>query len=294
MARSDRTIVVTGATGHQGSTAVRHLLEAGFDVRGISRNPQGPRAQALEGLGAEIVRGDLDDPRAIRRDLEGAHGVFCVLPWMEGGPAVEAKQGKMVSDAAKDAGVEHFVYSSVGGAERNTGIPHFESKWQTEWHIRDIGLPWSVIRPVSFMENYNAPQNVQAIMSGELINTLDLDKELQMIATEDIGFFAAIIFDNKNDWLGKAIEVAGDSLTMPQVAEVLSREIKRPVEYYQQELEGLDISDDGYRMLSWMNESGYNADIAALRKLHPGLMTFEQWLQNGYWRGSRVKERVPA
>lgn len=292
MARNDRTIVVTGATGHQGSTAVRHLLKAGFDVKGISRHPESPRAKALEDLGADIVQGDLDDPKQVRRDMEGAYGAFCVLTWMEEGPAVEAKRGNVVSDAAKDAGVEHFVYSSVGGAERNTGIPHFESKWQTEWHIRDIGLPWSVIRPVSFMENYNAPQNIQSIRSGQLINVLDPGKNLQMIATEDIGFFAAIVFDNKNDWLGKAVEVAGDSLTMPQVAESFSRDLGRPVEYYRQELEGLDISEEGYRMLKWMNDSGYSADIAALRKLHPGLMSFDQWLQNGYWNGSKVKEKV--
>jgi uncharacterized protein YbjT (DUF2867 family) len=114
----DKTIFVTGATGKQGSAAVRHLLEAGYKVRGLTREPDKPEAQRLIDLGAEIVEGNLDDPAQIRKDIDGSYGVFAVLTWREEGPAGEVKQGKHLADAAKDAGVEHFLYSSVGGADR--------------------------------------------------------------------------------------------------------------------------------------------------------------------------------
>ena len=128
----DQIILVTGATGRQGSTAVRHLLEAGFKVRGLTREPNKLEAKRLEDLGAEMVEGNLDDPAKIRQDLNGCYGVFAVLtPFVEGA-AGESRQGKILADAAKAVGIEHFLYSSVGGADRNTGIPHFESKWQNE------------------------------------------------------------------------------------------------------------------------------------------------------------------
>ena len=215
----DRIILVTGATGRQGSTAVRHLLEAGFKVRGLTREPNKPGSKRLEDLGAEMVEGNLDDPVKISRDLNGCYGVFAVLTPFGEGVVGEIRQGKILADAAKAAGIEHFLYSSVGGADRNTGIPHFESKWQNEQYMRQIGLPLTVLRPVSFMENYNNPSTVRMIASGKWSYASDPSKQLQMIATEDIGFLGAIAMDNKDDWLGRSVEIAGDSLTPPEIAQ---------------------------------------------------------------------------
>ena len=165
----DRTIFVTGATGHQGGAAVRHLMEAGFRVRGLTRDPDSLSGETLKGLGAELVQGDLDDPTSVRKALAGSYGVFSVLTWREEGPAGEIKQGRILADAAKAEGIEHFLYSSVCDADRNTGIPHFESKATNERYMRSIGLPLTVLRPVYFMENFNAPTARRLISEGSLV-----------------------------------------------------------------------------------------------------------------------------
>jgi uncharacterized protein YbjT (DUF2867 family) len=289
-----KTIFVTGATGKQGSAAVRHILEAGYQVRGLTREPNKPVAKVLENLGAEIVEGNLDDPGQIRRDIDGCYGVFAVLTWREEGPQGEISQGRNLTDAAKDAGIEHFVYSSVGGAERNTGIPHFDSKWKNEQYMQQAGLPLTVLRPVTFMENYNATLNCKSIRNGKLVYGLGPSKPLQLISVEDIGFIGALALDNKEDWLGRSMEIAGDSLTMPQVAERFSGHLGRKVEFVEQPLQELKkINKEGFAMLQWMNDAGYQADIDALRRIHPSLMNLEQWLKKGYWRGSAEKQRIP-
>lgn len=281
----DRTIFVTGATGHQGSAAVRHLLEAGFKVRGLTRDPDSPRGETLKGLGAELVRGDLDDPTSVREALAGSYGVFSVLTWREEGPAGEVKQGKILADAAKAEGIEHFLYSSVCDADRNTGIPHFESKATNERYMRSIGLPLTVLRPVYFMENFNAPTARRLISEGSLVMALNPAKPLQLVSVEDIGFLAAIILDNPGDWAGRTVDIAGDSLTMPEVAERFSAMTGRHVFYREQPLQDLKrIDSERYLMLKWFNEHGYDADIEAVRRIHPTLMDLDQWLNKGYWR----------
>src|SRR5450432_3180105 len=128
MSKTGKTILVLGATGHQGGATAHELAARGFSVRALTRDPDKPAARALVELGAAVVKGDLDDPRSVRRAMEAVHGVFSLqTPYGPGGADRETREGIAVADAAKDAGVEHLVYSSVGGAERNTGIAHFES-----------------------------------------------------------------------------------------------------------------------------------------------------------------------
>jgi uncharacterized protein YbjT (DUF2867 family) len=148
----ERLILVCGATGSQGGAVARSLLDRGFRVRALTREPQKPEAQALADEGAEVVQGDMEDRSAMDQVLvEGIYGVFSVQNFWEAGYDREVEQGKTVADVAKAAGVEHFVYSTVGSAHRQTGIPHFESKWEVEEHVREIGLPYTILRPAFFM-----------------------------------------------------------------------------------------------------------------------------------------------
>jgi uncharacterized protein YbjT (DUF2867 family) len=290
----DKTIFVTGATGKQGSAAVRHLLEAGYRVRGLTREPDKPEAKRLTDLGAEIVEGNLDDPAQIRKDINGCYGVFAVLTWKEEGPAGEVEQGKHLADAAKDAGIEHFLYSSIGGADRNSGISTSESKATNERYMKGIGLPLTVLRPAYFMENFNSPPARKMLAGGRLIMALAPDKELQMISVEDIGFIAAIMLDNPDDWKGQEMEIAGDSLTMPEVAERFSAALGNRVEFVEQQVQELKKVDPGrYQTMRWLNESGYQANIPAIRAIHPSLMTLENWLEKGYWKGSEEGIPIP-
>jgi uncharacterized protein YbjT (DUF2867 family) len=127
----ERSILVCGATGKQGGAVARSLLERGFRVCALTRDPQKPEAQALAEQGAEVVQGDMENRSAVDQVLvEGVYGVLSVQSFWETGYDGEVQQGKTVADAARAASVDHFVYSSVGSAHRKTGIPHFESKWE--------------------------------------------------------------------------------------------------------------------------------------------------------------------
>jgi uncharacterized protein YbjT (DUF2867 family) len=278
MSNSEKTIVVTGATGQQGGATARHLLAQGWRVRALVRDPNKPAAQALAAKGAELVQGDLDDRASLDRALAGTYGVFSVQTFMgPDGPAGETRQGKLLADAAQAAGVQHFVYTSVGGAERKSGLPHFESKFQIEEHIRGLGLPATILRPVFFMENLRSPW--MGPRDGVLAIGLRPTTSLQMIAADDIGAFAALAIARAQEYIGKAVEIAGDSLTGPQVADAFTRATGQPVRFVEQPLEQVrSFNAEMADMFAWFNDHGYAADIPALRKLHPGLMTFETWL----------------
>ena len=141
MGHGDKTILITGATGRQGGAVIRHLLPQGWKLRALTRNPNGHAAKQLSGQGVEIVQGDLEDPASLEQAAHGVYGIFSVQDYWVAGFQREVKQGKNLADIARKTGVTHFVYSSVGGAERNTGIAPWETKWEIEKHIRQLGLP---------------------------------------------------------------------------------------------------------------------------------------------------------
>ncbi len=159
---NDRTILITGVTGQQGGAVAQALQSAGFHLRGLTRKPESERAAALAGQGIEIVKGDLDDEATLRRALAGAWGVFGVQNAGEAGVEREEAQGKRLATLAREAGAEHYVYTSVGSAEKQTGVPHFDNKWRIEETVRGLRFPSHVIlRPVFFMENLLAPFSLQ-------------------------------------------------------------------------------------------------------------------------------------
>jgi uncharacterized protein YbjT (DUF2867 family) len=254
----------------------------------LTRDPHKPEAQALDEQGAEVVQGDMDDRSAMDRSLEGAYGVFSMQNFWETGYDGEVQQGKTVADAAKAASVEHFVYSSVGSAHRQTGIPHFESKAEVEEHVREIGLPYTILRPVFFMQNWEMMGEM--VLGGTLPQPLDPDKPFQQVAVEDVGAFAAIAFENPDRWIGREVDLAGDEQTMPEIAETFGHVIGREVSYYQvpwdqfEEQMGKEFTVN-YR---WFNDVGYEANIAALRQEYPELTTFERYLRSHGWEGAEV------
>ncbi|WP_409495645.1 NmrA/HSCARG family protein [Amycolatopsis sp. cmx-11-12] len=272
MPRSE-VVLVLGATGNQGGATARHLLTRGRQVRALVRDATKTEAKELERLGAVLVEGDLDAPDSLREAMTGVDGVFSVQPlaWEEETLAAEVRRGRSVADIAAETGVGHLVYSSVGGAERETGIDHFESKAAIERHIAALGLPATVLRPVFFMNNllhYATPP------SGEdrvLELPVDPAKPMQMIAADDIGFFAATAFDDREGFLGRELEIAGDELTFPEVAATYERVTRVPTRFVPKPIEE--------RMFEWFAESGYQADVAGLRARHPGLTRFGDFLE---------------
>jgi len=285
MSNSDKLILVSGATGQQGGATTRHLLAKGFKVRALTRDVQSDKAEALAAQGAEIVRGNLEDRAALDRALQGVYGVFSVQNfWLPGvGYDGEVKQGQLLADAAKAAGVKHFVYSSVGAAHRGMGQQHFESKWQIEQYVQALGLPYTILRPVAFMDNHNWQR--AAISNGTFTGFgLRPDKTIQLIAVEDIGAFATLAFENPPAYLGKTIEIAGDEVTEAQIATLLTKVIGRPVQLAAPQMpEGTAPTPEQIAMFTFFNGQGYDADIPALRQLYPGLHNLEQWLHLTGW-----------
>ena len=221
MADRKGPVLVIGATGQQGGATARHLLERGRTVRALVRDPASPAAMALGRAGADLVVGDLDDPTSLRAAMEGAHGVFLVLTMMVGprispeGVVAEERRGQAVADLARHSGIEHLVYSSLNGASARSGIPYYESKARIEEHIHALGLPVTILRPVSFMDNF-ATYNRPVLHDGELVVNLAVRPELpmQLISVRDIGAFAAIAFDRPDQYLGRTVEIAGDVLRL--------------------------------------------------------------------------------
>ena len=287
----ERLIVVVGATGKQGGAVARSLLDRGFRIRALTRNPQKPEAQALADQGAEVVQGDMEDRSSMERALEGAYGVFSMQNFWETGYDSEVQQGKTVADAAKAAGVEHFVYSSVGSAHRQTSIPHFESKWEIEEHVRQIGLPYTILRPVFLMQNWEWTREM--ILGGTLAQPFDPDKPFQQVAVEDVGAFAAIAFENPDRWIGREVDLAGDEQSMTEIADTFSRVIGREVSYYQVPWDQFEeqVGEEVTLNSRWMNDVGYEADIAALRQEYPELTSFERYLRSHGWEGAEVPAR---
>src|SRR5260370_11777514 len=206
----------------------------------------------------EGVKGDLEDPPSLGQAARGVYGVYSVQDFWAVGAKREVQQGKNLADAAKKAGVEHFVYSSVGGVERNSGIDHWESKWEIEKHIRKLGLPATMIRPVAFMENYYIDQVEVGILKGKLMDPIRADKTYQTIAADDIGAFAALAFERPRDFIGLELEIAGSELTNPEAAEGVSRVLGKRVKFEKlpMPMVRLVLCKELYQMFRWFNSSG--------------------------------------
>ena len=167
-----RKVLVTGATGKQGGAVARALLGRGHEVHAVTRNVESAAAMALAELGAKVTQGDFTKPEAIAAAMKGVDSVFAMSTPFEGGIDAEIEQGIALADAAIEAGVEHFVYTSVAGADRGTGIPHFDSKYAVEQHLAGTKLAWTVIAPVYFMENLLFPNTLQALRNGNYATPL--------------------------------------------------------------------------------------------------------------------------
>ena len=286
---NEKIIAVTGATGQQGGAVARKLLADGWGVRALTRDVDKPAAQELKALGAELVAGDLDKRTELNEAFKGAYGVFSVQNfWLPNvGFEGEIRQGKSVADAARAAGVRHFVYSSVGAAHRGLGQKHFESKWIIEQYIQSLDMPYTILRPAYFMDNHNWSR--AHILSGTFTGMgLRPEKGIQSIAVEDIGVFAALAFADPETYIGQTLELAGDELTESEIAETFSKVIGRPVNLVAPSGNGRgDSEEEMNAMFNFFNGEGYDADIPALRKLHPGLLRFEDYLRKNGWENQQ-------
>lgn len=284
MSGDGRLVLVLGATGQQGGSVAAALREDGWQVRALVRDPGSARAGALAATGVELVRGDLADLPSVEAAAADAHGVFSVQPSSGQGTydvsdADEVRFGIGVADAAISAGVKHLVYSSSSAAGANTGVGHFDSKWQVEEHVRRLGTDTTVVRPNTFMEMLLLPDF--GLPDGGLTFFMRPDQTMQFIAVEDIGKIVAAIFADPATHRGRTLEIAGDGVTGEQLAASFARASGRPVTYERFPdvvLGGSSVLGGLARLVDEGPLAGA-ADIDALRALHPGLQSFAVWLE---------------
>lgn len=281
------SVLVSGATGQQGGALARVLLGKGHSVRGFVRRPDSPEAKELERFGADLAEGDFEEPSTLEEAARGMDTVFVVATPFEAGTEAEVRHGIAAADAAKAAGVSHLVYSSVAGADQDTGIPHFDSKRKVEEHIEGLGVPYTIVAPVYFMDNLLAPWTLPQLKKGSLPMALPASRPLQQIALSDIAAFTGAVLENREEFVGRRVDIASDELAGEEVAQVLTRVTGREIHYVELPIEQVRqaMGEDGARMFEWFDQVGYSADIAVLRRDHPevGWHTFEEWAKEQDW-----------
>jgi uncharacterized protein YbjT (DUF2867 family) len=275
-------ILVLGATGSQGGSVTRHLLEQGFtNVHALVRTADSSRARQLADDGITLSAGELDNVASLDAAMKDVYGVFCVLPLDQHDPDTEIGRGRNVADAAAWAGAHHFIYSSCGGADRAESVPHFHTKYVVEQHVRELGLPASIVRPVLFMEDLTTFEHPRLVGGVAVFRTaVHPQTRRQMIAVDDIGMVVADMFARPASFIGQTLEIAGDELTGPQIADIYAQVTGQPARFEEQPIEEVRaFSPDFAAMFTWLNEQGFRADITGLRKEYPQLATFETWLR---------------
>lgn len=271
---------VVGATGQQGGAVARALLDAGVTVRALVRDTGSAAARRLADAGAVLAPADLDDASNLRAALTGLDGLFAMTT-MTGadGTEGEVRHGRAIGAAAREAGVVHVVYSSVGGAERGTGIPHFESKRRVEEYLAELGLSTTVVRPTFFMDNFasSGPRQEDGVLV--LRSPLASGVPLQMVAVDDIGAVAAAALLDPVAVAGGSVEIAGDELTGEQIAAAFGTWAGKPARFEPLPLDVLSENEDMHAMFSWFRHlPAYRADFAATRTLSPDVQDFATWL----------------
>ena len=283
--QNPKTIFVTGATGNQGGAVARSLINKGFKVKALTRNPSSVSAQALEKLQTEIVKGDLNNTDTFHNHIRDVDGIFAVLTY-ENGIEKEIKQGVNLANLAKEYGIKHFLYSSVIGADLNTGIPHWESKFRIENHIKQINLPHTIIRPVSLFENFLIPQVKSRIVKGNLASPVNKGVVQQFISSKDIGKISTKIFMNPDQYLGKTLTIAAEEMDMKGVASIFSEALGKEIKYQKLPnlITRLVMGRDHYKMFKWVNEHDavFLKDLGAFRKEYPDLTGLKFWIKSHF------------
>ena len=276
-----RNVLVTGATGTQGGAVIDHLLADSeqWEVYGLTRDATSDGAEALGARGVTVVKGDMTDADRMAELVDGMDAVYGVTAFMEQGTDVEVEQGVTLAEAAADAGVDHFVYSSVGSADADTGLAHFDSKWAVEQRIEELGLPATVVRPVFFMQNF-ASMMCDDIMNGQLMMPLEEGVSLAVVDAADIGGAVVAALSDPDTFLGEVITLAGDDLTLEAFAAAFSDQLGHEVEPVHADVEDYRemAGDELADMFQWFNHVGYDIDIPALAEWGIETTAFEAYL----------------
>lgn len=277
------TVFVAGATGRLGWPLARHLTQGGHRVRTVSRTPDSPIAKDLEGQGVEVAPGDFDDPTSLRAAVRGADAVFAMSTPHGAGIEAEIRHGVNLVDAAVEAEVEYVVYSSGASADRDTGVPFYDSKHRVEQHLSRSGCPHTIIGPAFYMENVFNPWNQPALRAGRYPTPIPVDHRMQQIPVLDVAAFAAVVLQRPDDFVGQRLDIASDELSATEAAAALTRVTGQEVEPEQTSHD--QLPPPLVALAAWHEREGYDVDVDLLRRRYPEVAwhSFEEWAKTQDW-----------
>jgi uncharacterized protein YbjT (DUF2867 family) len=310
-----KIIAVMGATGAQGGGLVRAILSdpsGGFAARAITRDVNSDKAKALAKQGAEVVVANADDVESLKRAFAGAYGAFCVtFFWDHFSPERELAQATAMAQAAKAAGVQHAIWSTLEDTRKlvplsdnrmptlmgKYKVPHFDAKGEADGVFSRLGVPTTFLLTSFYWDNFiffgSGPKKGP---DGKLVLNMPMgDKKLPGIAAEDIGKCALSIFKKGREYIGKRVAISGEQLTGAQMAAALTKALGQEVRYNA-------VPFDVYRGLGFPGAADMGnmfqfkhdfqeafcgpRDPKIARSLNPELQTFDQWL-------AQNKSRIP-
>ena len=285
----NKQVLVFGATGNMGGAAARELLKRGWNVRAVTRTPGSDKALALAELGAEVIQGDMDDRNSLEKVFDGMPRVFSVQNWTTSGVEAEMRQGKLVADVARSVGVGHLVYGSAGNGDWDTGIPHFDNKLVVEDYMRELGLPFTIVRPTPFMELLSEKEFYPAMATwGVEPKVLGWDTPIPWVAVRDLGIAIANIFEDPNTWIGQDLGLCGDVKTLGESKAIFTaidgkrpRSIPLPLWLFRK-MAGDEFIAMWQWMDDWIGEMGASSlwEIAeSSRQVCPDMLDMESWLK---------------
>lgn len=287
--KATKKVLIFGATGNMGGAATRELLKLGWQVRAVTRNPTSEKSVALARLGADVVRADMADRASLEFVFDGIRRVFSVQNWSTSSVETETRQGKMVADVAKAAGIRHLVYGSAGTGEPGTGIPHFDAKLEVEAHMRKLDIPFSVLRPGPFMELLSKKEFYPALGAwGAEPKVVGWNLPIPWVAVDDLGVAIARMFSDPSAWIGKDVTLFGDVKTLAECRDAFEKIDGRkpfglPLPLWMfRRMAGEEFVLMWHWMVKWISEQGPDPlwhIVEDSRQLSPGLLNLESWLK---------------
>jgi uncharacterized protein YbjT (DUF2867 family) len=290
---SNPLILVVGGTGTQGGNVARELLSHGHRVRILTRNPDSDAARLLENAGAEIMRGDMSKPSSLEPVMAGVAAVFSVQYFDPADETVEKRNAAALIQAAAKTGVRQLVHTSATGSDkfprwskRKSLIKYWEQKWEIEEYVRHGGFEsWTILHPSWFMENLTEPLALfmnPELKNGIIFSSLKPDTRVDLSCGEDLAAFARSALEYPERFNKKDITIASDSLTMGEIAEILSSVTgKKVVSIFLSRDEAVrrGLHPGTVDSYDWRNEVGSDTDIEALKKYGISLTSFVDWVR---------------
>jgi len=285
----NKHVLIFGATGNIGGAATREMLKRGWQVRAVTRTPESEKAWALAEIGADVIQADMEDRLSLEKVFDGMEHVLSVQNWTTSGVEGEMRQAKTVADVAHSVGVRHLVYISAGTGNRGTGIPHFENKIVVEDYMRELGLPFTIVRPTPFMELLSEKEFYPAMATwGVEPKIIGWDLPIPWISVYDLGQAVANAFEDPQKWIGRDVPMCGDIKTLGESRAIFTQiDGKKPTRiplplWLFEKMAGDEFIEMWNWMDNWIGQAGVSGLMEIMeqsRMLVPEMLDMESWLR---------------